>query len=92
MMVWQMVASSAALGRGPQRGCGPAPRADAPQLTGRSWPTMAATYRPDKKVGLDAALTTLAAQAYGTALLILVATGLACFGVYCPFDARYRRG
>jgi hypothetical protein len=54
--------------------------------------TMAATYRPDKKVGFDAALTALAAQAYGTALLLLVAAGLACFGVYCLFDARYRRG
>jgi hypothetical protein len=54
--------------------------------------SMAVTYDPDKKVGLDAALTTLAAQTYGTALLLLVAAGLACFGVYCLFDARYRRG
>jgi hypothetical protein len=54
--------------------------------------TMAVTYRPDKAVGLDAALTTLAARPYGTALLLLVAAGLACFGVYCLFDARYRRG
>jgi hypothetical protein len=53
---------------------------------------MAATYRPDKKVGFDAALTTLAVRPYGTALLLLVAAGLACFGVYCLFDARYRRG
>jgi len=54
--------------------------------------SMAVTYRPDKAVGLDAALTTLAAQTYGTALLLLVAAGLACFGLYCLFDARYRRG
>lgn len=54
--------------------------------------TMAATYRPDKKVGFDAALTALGAQAYGAALLLLVAAGLACFGLYCLFDARYRRG
>jgi len=53
---------------------------------------MAVTYRPNKAVGLDAALTTLAAQPYGTILLLLVAAGLACFGVYCLFDARYRRG
>ena len=53
---------------------------------------MAMTYRPDKAVGLDAALTTLAARPYGTALLLLAAAGLACFGVYCVFDARYRRG
>jgi hypothetical protein len=54
--------------------------------------TMAVTYRPNKAVGLDAALTTLATQPYGTALLLLVAAGLACFGLYCLFDARYRRG
>jgi hypothetical protein len=54
--------------------------------------SMAVSYRPEKKVGLDAALTTLAARPYGTALLLLVAAGLACFGVYCLFDARYRRG
>jgi hypothetical protein len=54
--------------------------------------SMAVTYRPDKAVGFDAALTTLAAQTYGTALLLLIAAGLACFGVYCLFDARYRRG
>jgi hypothetical protein len=54
--------------------------------------SMAVTYRPDKKVGIDAALTTLAAQPYGTVLLLVVAFGLACFGVYCLFDARYRRG
>jgi len=34
--------------------------------------TMAATYRPDTAVGLDAALTTLAAQPHGSALLLLV--------------------
>jgi hypothetical protein len=39
----------------------------------------AMTYRPDTAVGLDAALTTLAAgQPYGTALLLLAAAGLAC--------------
>ena len=54
--------------------------------------TMAVTYRPEKAVGLDAALTTLAAQPFGTALLLLTAAGLACFGLYCLFDARYRRG
>jgi hypothetical protein len=32
------------------------------------------------------------AQPFGTALLPLVAVGLACFGVYCLFDARYHRG
>ena len=53
---------------------------------------MAVTYNPDKAVGLDAALTTLAAQPDGTVLLLLVVAGLACFGIYCLFDARYHRG
>jgi len=52
----------------------------------------AAQHEPNKATGLDAALKTLAAQPYGTALLTVVALGLACFGVYCLFDARYRRG
>jgi hypothetical protein len=52
----------------------------------------AVTYDPGKATGMDTALKTLAGQPYGTVLLLLVAAGLACFGVYCLFDARYRRG
>ena len=52
----------------------------------------AVTYDPAKATGMDTALKTLAGQPYGTVLLLLVAAGLACFGVYCLFDARYRRG
>jgi len=51
----------------------------------------AASYDPAKATGMDTALKTLAGQPYGTVLLGLVAAGLACFGVYCLFDARYRR-
>jgi Domain of Unknown Function (DUF1206) len=51
----------------------------------------AITYDPAKATGMDTALKTLAGQPYGTVLLLLVAAGLACFGVYCLFDARYRR-
>jgi Domain of Unknown Function (DUF1206) len=47
---------------------------------------------PEKATGMDTALKTLAGQPYGTILLLIVAAGLACFGVYCLFDARYRRG
>jgi len=36
-----------------------------------------------KAGGLDAALKTVAAQPFGTVLLIVVALGLAAFGVYC---------
>ena len=54
------------------------------------WP--AVTYDPAKATGMDTALKTLAGQPYGTVLLLIVAAGLACFGAYCLFDARYRRG
>jgi uncharacterized protein DUF1206 len=46
---------------------------------------------PSKATGLDTALKTLAAQPYGDVLLIIVAVGVAAFGVYSMFDARYRR-
>jgi Domain of Unknown Function (DUF1206) len=52
----------------------------------------AITYDPRKATGMDTALKTLAGQPYGTFLLLVVAAGLACFGAYCLFDARYRRG
>jgi hypothetical protein len=52
----------------------------------------AVTYDPAKATGMDTGLKTLAGQPYGTVLLLLVAAGLACFGSYCLFDARYRRG
>jgi hypothetical protein len=52
----------------------------------------AVSYDPKKATGMDTALKTLAGQPYGAVLLVTVAAGLACFGVYCLFDARYRRG
>jgi hypothetical protein len=47
--------------------------------------------QPAKATGLDVALKTLAAQPYGTWLLLLVAAGLVVFGVFTFFDARFRR-
>jgi Domain of Unknown Function (DUF1206) len=52
----------------------------------------ALTYDAKKATGMDTALRTLAGQPYGTTLLLMVAVGLACFGVYCLFDARFHRG
>lgn len=51
----------------------------------------AVDYAPRKAVGLDGALSKLAHQTYGTALLFLVAAGLVAFGLYSIADARYRR-
>jgi hypothetical protein len=51
----------------------------------------AVTYNAGKASGLDGALKTLAAQSYGPWLLGLIALGIAAFGVYCFFQARYRK-
>jgi hypothetical protein len=47
--------------------------------------------QPAKATGLDVSLKTLAAQPYGTWLLLLVAAGLVAFAIFSLFDARYRR-
>jgi hypothetical protein len=41
--------------------------------------------------GLDGALRTLAAEPFGTILLIIVALGFAAFGVYCFAQPKYRK-
>ncbi|AGZ44508.1 DUF1206 domain-containing protein [Actinoplanes friuliensis] len=51
----------------------------------------AVTYDPEKARGLDAALKLLVDQPFGPWLLALVALGIACFGVYCFSQARYRK-
>lgn len=51
----------------------------------------AVTLDPGKSRGLDAALRTLVAQPFGVFLLILVAVGFLAFGIYCFFQARYRK-
>lgn len=51
----------------------------------------AVRFRPEEASGLDAALKGLASQPFGPYLLIAVALGLAAYGVFCFFDARYHR-
>lgn len=51
----------------------------------------AVTYDPKKARGLDGALRTVAEQSYGQWMLGLIALGIAAFGVYCFFQARYRK-
>jgi hypothetical protein len=48
-------------------------------------------FDPAEASGLDAALKSLASQSFGPYLLMVVALGLACYGVFCFFDARYHR-
>ncbi len=45
----------------------------------------------DRAGGLDTALHTLSRLSYGTLLLVLIGLGFAAHGVYCFFQARYRR-
>ncbi|MCE3553723.1 DUF1206 domain-containing protein [Pseudonocardia sp. RS11V-5] len=51
----------------------------------------AVTFDPAKANGLDSALKTLAGQPFGVVLLTLVALGIAAYGVFCFFDAKYHR-
>jgi hypothetical protein len=46
---------------------------------------------PGEAGGLDAALRTLAAQPFGTFLLIAVAIGFAAYGIFCFAAARSHR-
>ena len=43
----------------------------------------AASYDPQKAGGLDAALNTIRSQPAGSLLLVIIAVGIACFGVWC---------
>ena len=49
------------------------------------------TYDPEKAGGMDAALATIKGQPAGTVLLVAMAVGIACFGVYCFAWARFAR-
>ncbi|WP_246393795.1 DUF1206 domain-containing protein [Pseudonocardia pini] len=48
-------------------------------------------FDPAQANGLDSALKALAAQPFGVVLLAVVALGIAAYGVFCFFDARYHR-
>ena len=49
------------------------------------------THDAEKAGGLDDALATIANQPMGTALLLAVALGLACYGIYCFFWAKHAK-
>jgi len=48
-------------------------------------------HDPNQAVGIDGALKRLAARPYGPALLVVVALGLAAYGIYSLGEARFRR-
>lgn len=47
------------------------------------------THDPQKSGGLDQALKTVLEQPFGTPLLLVIAAGLACFGLFCFAWARH---
>jgi hypothetical protein len=49
------------------------------------------TYDPKKAGGMDAALSTLRSQPFGSALLTAMAVGIAAFGLYCFYWARHAK-
>jgi hypothetical protein len=49
------------------------------------------SYDPDKAGGMDAALSTVRDQPFGTVLLVIMAVGIAAFAVYCFFWAKHAR-
>jgi len=51
----------------------------------------ARAHDPGQAVGIDGALKRLADRSYGPVLLVLVAFGLAAYGLYSFAEARYRR-
>jgi hypothetical protein len=57
-------------------------------LIGALFLLAAISYDPKKAGGMDQALTALRGQPFGPVLLMIVAAGLAAFGVYCFFWAR----
>jgi hypothetical protein len=51
----------------------------------------ARSHDPNQAVGIDGALKRLADRSYGPLLLVVVAFGLAAYGIYSFGEARYRR-
>lgn len=54
-----------------------------------AWAALAAD--PRKATGFDGALRTILSQPYGPILLVVVAIGIACYGIYCFFWAGHAK-
>lgn len=60
-------------------------------LIGAFFVQAAVEFDAQEAVGVDGALHKLAGQSYGPGALVLVAVGLACFGLFSFVEARWRR-
>lgn len=60
-------------------------------VVGGVFVTAALGQQPEEATGLDGAVKQLADQPYGTVLLLLVAVGLAAYGIYSLARAKYAR-
>ncbi|QNN54131.1 DUF1206 domain-containing protein [Nocardioides mesophilus] len=58
-------------------------------LVGLLFVLAAVTHDPDKSGGLDQALTKLLAQPFGQVGLLVIAAGIACYGLFCFAWARH---
>jgi len=58
-------------------------------LIGLLFLTAAWTHDPDKSGGLDQALSKLLQQPFGSPMLVAVAAGIACYGLFCFAWARH---
>ncbi|WP_414829104.1 DUF1206 domain-containing protein [Alteromonas sp. H39] len=71
--------------------CGYTARGVVYMLVGSFFLVAAYRHDPSEAGGLQQALTTLTQQSFGPYLLGAVGIGFILFGVYCAFEARYRR-
>lgn len=55
-------------------------------LTRAAW-----NYNPNEAKGVDDAMVTIGSQSFGSILLLAVASGLVCFGIFSMIEAFYRR-
>ncbi|MVA76246.1 DUF1206 domain-containing protein [Auraticoccus sp. F435] len=60
-------------------------------VVGGLFAVAALTHDPQRAGGLDAALQTVRAQPYGVVLLVVLAAGLAAYGLYCFVWSRHPR-
>ena len=51
----------------------------------------AADFDAEESVGVDGALKKIVEQPFGPAMLVVVALGLLCFGLFSFVEARYRK-